>query len=402
MEKKLKIGLMAASTAPIPDVLGGGAERLVTMLLDQNEVDRRVNFVVFSQFNQMARQYSRKYTNAEFVYIKRNTIFVKIYNAFVCIINKLTKKKILKKGYYDTISKWIRENPLDLAVDENGYVCEVGSVTKVLGKERIIAHIHWQVDPQRRGIDNLYGGVIGVSNFIKDAWISHSSDPSLAGMVVYSAVDEARFEKRLTSEKYIETRQHFGIGKDTMVFLYCGRLHEQKGVRELILAFQKVKNFNIRLLIVGGSSPDGKMTSYECELHKLALRDDRILFTGYISNEELYQFYQIADVQVIPTLVEEAAGLVAIEGMISGLPIIATNSGGLPEYISSDCAKIVDKNFSFTDQLASAIDQLSGDKILRESMSKEAKIRGRIFSQQRYYNDFIDCIENYVSSIFNA
>ena len=45
---KNKIALVAASTAPIPDVLGGGAERLVTMLIEQNEIDNKVEFIVFS------------------------------------------------------------------------------------------------------------------------------------------------------------------------------------------------------------------------------------------------------------------------------------------------------------------------------------------------------------------
>lgn len=71
---------------------------------------------------------------------------------------------------------------------------------------------------------------------------------------------------------------------------------------------------------------------------------DRIRFTGYIENAELYQYYQCADMQVVPSMWEEAAGLVAIEGMLSGLPLVVTKSGGLVEYAPKEVAMQIERN----------------------------------------------------------
>ena len=67
-------------------------------------------------------------------------------------------------------------------------------------------------------------------------------------------------------------------------------------------------------------------------------------FTGYIENQKLYRYYQSADIQVIPSLWEEAAGLIAIEGMLSGLPLIITKSGGMIEYAPSNVAVWIDRD----------------------------------------------------------
>ena len=101
---------------------------------------------------------------------------------------------------------------------------------------------------------------------------------------------------------------------------------------------------------------------------------------------------------MIPTIVEEAAGLVAIEGMLSGLPIIATNSGGLPEYVNEGCSIIVNKDEDVWREIGSAMERLSEDKELRMLLSSNALIRGRQYSQNCYYNDFVDCIEEYYYS----
>ena len=71
--------------------------------------------------------------------------------------------------------------------------------------------------------------------------------------------------------------------------------------------------------------------------------ENQVIHVGYINNDELYKYYQIADMQAVPSMWEEAAGLVAIEGMASGLPLVVTRSGGMVEYVDEKCALTVDK-----------------------------------------------------------
>lgn len=63
---------------------------------------------------------------------------------------------------------------------------------------------------------------------------------------------------------------------------------------------------------------------------------DRILFTGYINNEELPYMYNLANVAVLLSIWDEPAGLTMIEALSCGIPFISTYSGGIPEYIGGE------------------------------------------------------------------
>ena len=74
------------------------------------------------------------------------------------------------------------------------------------------------------------------------------------------------------------------------------------------------------------------MTVYEKKVKELIEKSsNNIIQLGYIKNNELYKYQNIADIAVIPTIIEEAAPLACVENMAAGLPIIITNSGGMPE-----------------------------------------------------------------------
>lgn len=391
---KLVIGLAMACTAPIPDVLGGGAERLVTMLIDQNEISQRVKFVVFSKTNTKAKRISRRYKHSKFIYIRPASLVDKFINEYIKIQDKRGKKVLLKRGYYYRIAKRLKKNPVDFIIDENGYVPDILYLTNSVGRKKVSAHIHWMVKPKERGIEHLYGSAIGVSKYITNIWKDFISIDNMVLKTVYSAVDESRFIKKISSDNRDLLRERLGFKKEDCVFIYCGRIEGQKGALELLSAFLNLKNPDIGLLFVGGS--DKKETSnseYHQQIIEQAKYDTRIKFTGYVDNDEVYIYYQIADIQVIPTITEEAAGLVAIEGMISGLPIIATDSGGLPEYLKEDCSIIIKRDSELITGLTEAMNKLALNTEIRKKMSIASLNNGRQYTQSKYYNSFIDAID---------
>ncbi len=397
---KNKIALVAASTAPIPDVLGGGAERLVTMLIDQNEIDNKVEFIVFSIKNKKAKLQAKKYKYTKFVYLVPSNLCEKLYNFIILKLSYLFKNNLCKKGYYLKIAKWVEKNKVDIVIDENGYTEDFKKITDIVGIHNTSAHVHWMVNPMKRNINNNYGSIIGVSDFIIDFWMTHTKNRQTIAKIVYSAVDEKRFNQIITDNVKYSLRHKYNIEKQDFVFIYCGRIDEQKGVLELYKAFRQIKNKNVKLLIVGSSNKkDSKMSSYNRQLLEEARTDQNIIFTGYIDNDKLINFYQISNVQVIPTLTEEAAGLVAIEGMLSGLPIIATNSGGLVEYVDTSCALIVEKDNNLVNNLSKAMIKLLENKELCHQMGINAIKRGKQFSQKKYYDDFITAIDEILNSI---
>lgn len=139
---------------------------------------------------------------------------------------------------------------------------------------------------------------------------------------------------------------------------------------------------NIEYIIVGnnffGTSSED---AYIKKLKKLAKGlENKIHFTGYIENKKLYKIYSVSDVVVIPTQYEEVFGVVALEAMAMGLPVIASVSGGLQEVLSSKCSLSVKRNKDFVKNLSKDILLLSSNSQLREQLGKEGKKRSKIFS----------------------
>jgi glycosyltransferase involved in cell wall biosynthesis len=124
------------------------------------------------------------------------------------------------------------------------------------------------------------------------------------------------------------------LGTHEKVILYVGRFDERKGIETLVraCALLKEKNIpNLKLIIVGGSSanmPDGdERKRIENIVNDLGLKDNT-LFAGRIGHDILPMYYTASDVCVIPSHYEPF-GLVAIEAMACGVPVVASNVGGL-------------------------------------------------------------------------
>jgi glycosyltransferase involved in cell wall biosynthesis len=186
-----------------------------------------------------------------------------------------------------------------------------------------------------------------------------------------------------------------GFNVGDFVVLYCGRIIAEKGVRELLKAISMVDEEDVKLLIIGSVNFGiKKITPYLREIENLVLQaDDRIVFTGYIHNGELYKYYQIADMMAVPSLCEESFCLVALEGLTAGLPLCVTNSGGIPELVSSDSAFIIERNDDLIDNLASKITYLYKNEQARTSMALAAKKDAERFSREKYYHDFISVFQ---------
>ena len=87
--------------------------------------------------------------------------------------------------------------------------------------------------------------------------------------------------------------------------------------------------------------------------------------------------------------VQEAAGLVAIEAMACGRPVLATRSGGMPEYLDGSQAVLVDLNRDVPAQLAFAIEMLRDHPDLRAEMGRAGAKTAKRFSVETYYNNLV-------------
>lgn len=114
--------------------------------------------------------------------------------------------------------------------------------------------------------------------------------------------------------------------KDLIKFLFVGRLLELKGLRHLIQTFRNISDLKLSLIICG----DGELKEY---VKKEAEVDNRIDYRGELTQEDLKKVYLESDSLIIPSIWDEPFGRVVIEGNSFGLPVIASNKGGIPEIV---------------------------------------------------------------------
>jgi len=129
-------------------------------------------------------------------------------------------------------------------------------------------------------------------------------------------------------------RRRLQLKDGDRIILFVGRIEPLKGIDILISAAAQLhEDENFRVLIVGG---DARADAEVATLRALAERldiDHHISFVGAVSHEELPLYYNAADVCVVPSYYE-SFGLVAVEAMACGVPVVASRVGGLTSTIS--------------------------------------------------------------------
>ncbi|MCL2868920.1 MAG: glycosyltransferase family 4 protein [Candidatus Bathyarchaeota archaeon] len=181
--------------------------------------------------------------------------------------------------------------------------------------------------------------IITVSNATKEYVLSLGANPNKI-KVLHNGVDLKRF-KPLPLVK-AEMRKKLGIPKDAKVVLTVRRLVYKNGVDTLIdaanLAVKKKPNL---VFIIAGKGPD--MASVQSQIEQLGL-EKNIKLTGFVADQDLPLYYNTADLFVLPSKSGEGLPLVALEAMACGLPVIATNVGGINEIMVKRFGKLVPAN----------------------------------------------------------
>ena len=116
------------------------------------------------------------------------------------------------------------------------------------------------------------------------------------------------------------------------IIYFIGRMVHEKGAQILIEALKYVKvAYPKTKLVIAGGGPRGHLESL-AHTHDLW---ESIFFTGRISDEERDRLYRVADVACYPSLYEPF-GIVALEAMSAGVPVVVSDAGGLSEVVQHD------------------------------------------------------------------
>lgn len=384
------IGIIMGGVMPVPAVCGGAIETLITSLLNRYSKEDGLKLTVFSVYHKEAVEAAKKYPEVRFVWTHTNTFWNLAKHAVFMAVRALTGKTIrVLQRHYNEIAPVITKEKFDLLIVEGGDEQAVIDIAKGYKREQLVFHAHIHFTPKEATVKG-FGNVIGVSDFVTREYINACKIPVKAH-TLKNGIDNDKFNKEVTSAERKNLRKKLGFRDDDFVILYVGRIMKVKGVLELMEAVVDLKGKNIKLMLVG-SANFGKygFSPYAKKVRRLADENkDRIAFTGYVDNSEVYKYAAAADIQCVPSLWEEAAGLVAIEAMAGGIPLVVTNSGGMTEYLTEDTAVIVEKD-GIKENLKSAICYLKDNPEVRNKISQNAKLQSEKYNEETYYKNFVN------------
>lgn len=381
---------------PVPAVCGGAIETLITSIVKKYSKKDGFRLTIFSVYHKEAVEAAKKYPDVRFVWTHTNTFWNLAKHAAFLAVRELTGKTIrVLQRHYNEIAPVIQNEKFDLLIVEGGDERAVIDIAKGYTREQLVFHAHVHFIPKEEVVKG-YGHMIGVSEFVVGEYEKICKMP-VNTYVLQNAIDVKKFNRSVSKEQKRSIRKKLGLSEKDFVVLYVGRIMEMKGVLELMHAVAELEDKYIKLLIIG-SANFGKwaFSSYEKKVKKLSKQNkNRIIFTGYVDNSEIYKYASVADVQCVPTLVEEAAGLVLMEAMAEGLPTIVTNSGGMTEYVNKDSTLIVERE-DIIENLKKTIMYLKEHPEVRMSMSEKSKVQSKKFDEEIYYKNFAETIDKII------
>ena len=390
--KRPRVLLVPPPDLPVPAVQGGAVETLLTHLIRENEREGQLDLLCASVPDEAARRTAEGLKHTKMLYIPRPHGHRRYWP--MVFVERCLGIAAPYDPWYQKVQLSLALEPPgpDLIVAEGGNLTQCSAISRMFGRKRCLAHLHGQTACSPV-MDTIYGGILALSEFIREDYLKTSTlDPKRA-YIWYNCVDTKRFRP---GPPPLALRTRLGFGERDFVVLFCGRLDPDKGIHKLLEALALLPVPQIKLLIVG--SPFFGRTQQSSFLRRLEQQaralGNRVQFTGYIPNEDLPDYYRLADLVCVPTLVEEAAGLVAVEAMACGRPVLATRSGGMPEYLEGSQAVLVERGDNIADQLAWSIRMLYEHPALCAEMGAAGTKRAQDFSVERYYKEFVRIVQD--------
>jgi glycosyltransferase involved in cell wall biosynthesis len=157
--------------------------------------------------------------------------------------------------------------------------------------------------------------------------------------------------------------------------LFCGRVIPDKGVHLLIQAVVRLRSLPFRLRVVGAGSPGHALSGYERRLRRAvdaAGLADRVVFDRALRRSDIPLAMRDADVLAVPSTWPDPCPLVVLEGLASGLPVIAARTGGIPELGGTVCRYHEPAD---VDSLTGALAELIEDAGVRRQLGTSGRQR---------------------------
>ncbi len=402
----MKTIIVSPCGLPIPAVKGGAVLTLIESIIIQNEINKKMELTVIGIHDKDAIEKSKKYKNTNFIFIKEPKICKIIDNLYEKIYTKIshkqhnTLKRYLWKLYViNYLKKILKKFDFDKVVLENsGYLLNVLKDRNIAKKydNKVFYHLHNDIP------DNIYINglkkckILSISEYLTKKIISVCGNEIKKNIfILKNGFNCEKFNQELTEKQKIELKDNLQIESDKKIILFAGRITPEKGIKELLEAYEKIDNDNIVLLIVGSHNFGANNTSnFEQNIkNKVESLKEKIKFTGYIDYDNMWKYYKLADLAVFPSIWEEPAGLTMLEATIASLPLITTRTGGIVEYLEEEQAIFVDNDEKIVNALTKKInDFFDNEKKYNKKMLCISKKLEKEYNEKIYYENFVKII----------
>lgn len=376
----MKIAIATFASMPNPPVLGGAVESLIDVICTQNESQHKLDIDIFSVYHPKANIESKKYHFTKFNYYKKKSmkkwscknIAYKLFK--VSLLDRNMKKLVrdINKESYDfvIVTSIIRELKIIFSEISSPVIWYLHGDAKSVLPDKDLSQIVYKCI-----------AVLTVSEFIRKR--INTVKPRCPVITVLNCIDIEPVCEKNEIEIRRTIRKKAGVSENEKLFLYVGRITPIKGILELIQAFTEVDLKDTKLLIVGSPDLDSEKEYYQ----QLKIESNKnIIFYGYVEHEKLNEIYCAADCVVAPSVCKEAALLIGGEALRCKKKVIATDIGGIPEYVYGENFILISYDSNFKENIKEALCQAEGNiqYIGKPELDK--------FSPSSFYQNFVNAL----------
>ena len=392
----MKIAILTSGILPIPSVQGGAVENLVDIYMEYNNRHHLHDITVYSIGHPDAAHHPAIFSSVNhYHFIDTISIKAKIKRKIYQLTHCQEQYNYFIEYFFEQAWKNIRKQHYDCIILENrpGYAYKLSK----RGYKNIILHLHNDLlnneTPHHKEIFSSINKILTVSNFIKQRVLTIQLSSKVK--VIHNGIDLQLFSSH---EDGYKSRTELGFASNDVVLVFSGRINHEKGISELIDAMLILKDLpNLKLMIIGSTffgnakNEDDFVRSIK---EKAKHIENKIVFTGFIPYSNMPSYLQIADIAIIPSVWDDPFPTTVLEAQAMGLPIIASDRGGIPEEINLRNAIVVQTGKNYISRLADAILYLYDHPEVRISMGAASLEHSKYFNKDRFAQDFFNALEN--------
>ena len=404
----MKVLIIGSSKFPIPAVQGGAVPNLIEELIQQQEIEGKLDLECCSLWDSRAEIAARKYKETNFIWAKKPRYIDNIDHGITWFLKNICRMKRLHSigflfqvmwfAFY--IGKILKDNNYDRVIFENSvpmlFALKLyGNKKKYAGKYYI--HMH-SVPRKYYGNQKEFSeakGLISISEYVarKICADSRVSISKTQVKLMYNCMNTDQICPKTEYDRN-EYLNKYGISSKKKVILFAGRLCKEKGIEEAIMCLRQLQDKDLVLVVVGANFySSGIVSPYEKHLYDLSKEvKDQIIFTGYIDYSKMAYIYNMADIVLLPSMWDEPAGMTIIEAMACKKPVITTYSGGISEYTGEGNCILVNRDNQIIINLSESVNKLINDKEYADTLAEKGYARAIKFNKQYYYRQFIEIL----------